>query len=159
MVRYDSYMITFAEVPDEVSLSFAISGCKNNCKGCHSPHLRKNIGKNFCDNWYDLIKQNKEKITCLLLLGGDREENTDELKEILSYAKKQNLKTCLYSGDDKMNSTVKEILPLLDYVKIGSYKEHLGGLVSTTTNQKMFKVNNKQQLEDITNRFWKKGAR
>ena len=44
-----------------------------------------------------------------------------------------------------MNSTVKEILPLLDYVKIGSYKEHLGGLVSTTTNQKMFKVNNKQQ--------------
>jgi anaerobic ribonucleoside-triphosphate reductase activating protein len=58
-----------------------------------------------------------------------------------------------------MNSTVKEILPLLDYIKIGSYREQLGGLVSTTTNQKMFKVNNKQQLEDITNRFWKKGVR
>ena len=159
MIRYDSYMITFAEVPDEVSLSFAISGCKNNCKGCHSPHLRSNIGKDFSKSGYELIEQNKEKITCLLLLGGDRTENVDELKKILSYAKEQNLKTCLYSGDDNMNSTVREILPLLDYVKIGSYKEKLWGLASTTTNQKMFKVNNSQQLTDITKRFWIKGAK
>ena len=49
-----------------------------------------------------------------------------------------------------MNSTVKQILPLLDYVKIGSYKEHLGGLVSTNTNQKMLKVNNKQHFKNQT---------
>ena len=43
---------------------------------------------------------------------------------------------------------------LFDYVKIGGYREELGGLNSRTTNQKLFRVTN-GTTEDITARFWK----
>lgn len=50
-----------------------------------------------------------------------------------------NLKTCLYSGFDIVEPFVA-FLPMLDYLKLGHYDEHLGGLDSPTTNQRFFRI-------------------
>ena len=50
-----------------------------------------------------------------------------------------NLKTCLYSGFDIVEPFVA-LLPMLDYLKLGHYDEHLGGLDSPTTNQRFFRI-------------------
>lgn len=46
MTKYVDYDIVFQEVPGEVSLALNISNCPFKCEGCHSPHLRENIGRN-----------------------------------------------------------------------------------------------------------------
>lgn len=50
-----------------------------------------------------------------------------------------NLQTCLYSGFDIVEPFVA-LLPMLDYLKLGHYDEHLGGLDSPTTNQRFFRI-------------------
>ena len=35
-LNYTTEQITFQEVPNEISLSFLITGCPLKCKGCHS---------------------------------------------------------------------------------------------------------------------------
>ena len=50
-----------------------------------------------------------------------------------------NLKTCLYSGFDIIEPFAA-LLPLLDYLKLGPYDERLGGLDSPTTNQRFFRI-------------------
>ena len=57
----------------------------------------------------------------------------------------------MYSGDDNIDIN---LFYNLDYYKIGSYKEELGPLNKKTTNQKLYRIINKQP-EDITYRFWK----
>lgn len=44
MLKYVSYDIVFQEIPDEVTLAINLSRCPNRCPGCHSPHLRDDIG-------------------------------------------------------------------------------------------------------------------
>jgi hypothetical protein len=64
----------------------------------------------------------------------------------------------MYAGADSIFQIKNEVVGLLDYIKIGSYKEDLGGLDNPTTNQKMYKVNksnNYYMLEDITHKFWR----
>ena len=40
----------------------------------------------------------------------------------------------------------REIIEKLDYIKVGSYKEELGGLNCPTTNQKFYNLNTNQQI-------------
>ena len=42
-------MITFSEVPDEISLCINISNCPIKCPDCHSKFLWENIGKEITD--------------------------------------------------------------------------------------------------------------
>ena len=44
MLKYVDTKVTFAEVPDEISLCINISNCPNHCEGCHSPYLAEDIG-------------------------------------------------------------------------------------------------------------------
>lgn len=64
------------------------------------------------------------------------------------------LKTCLYSGADS-TAFFQNIIPLLDYLKVGAYDERLGGLDSPTTNQRFYQVEN-GLLEDRTQLFRRK---
>ena len=43
-MKYTEAIVTFQEVPGEVSLTLSISGCPLRCMYCHSPHLREDIG-------------------------------------------------------------------------------------------------------------------
>ena len=60
MIKYLNTMVTFAEIPVEVTLSINITNCQNKCPGCHSPELRENIGTELTkDELNNLINKNK----------------------------------------------------------------------------------------------------
>ena len=63
--------------------------------------------------------------------------NVNRLIKILGIAKSFNLKTAMYTGLDVLEP---ELVNLLDYYKLGKYDKQLGGLSSTTTNQRLYKV-------------------
>ena len=147
-----SEMICFQEIPDEISLSFAISNCPHRCEGCHSPELRTDCGREVAEILAPTINKYKKAITCVLFLGGDDDKQIGELLGALTYCKMLGLKTALYSGQDNFAANC-QLAYLLDYYKVGSYKKDLGALSSPTTNQRLYKKNN-GRWEDITYRFW-----
>ena len=69
MMKYYNMEMVFQEIPDEISLAINITNCPNLCEGCHSPHLREDIGDELT---IDAISENmNEHITCILFMGGD----------------------------------------------------------------------------------------
>jgi anaerobic ribonucleoside-triphosphate reductase activating protein len=133
-MRYVSQQITFQEIPDEISLSFLISGCPLRCKGCHSADSwNKAAGQSLTQNKLaDFILKYQKVITCVLFLGG--EWHSEELIDLLKYCKRQNLKTALYTG---LEDVAQNIKAELTFLKTGSWKPELGGLQSAHTNQKL----------------------
>lgn len=153
-LKYLGYSIVFQEVPNEISLAINISGCPYKCKGCHSSYLWEYKGNYISEDLDFIIKQNLDFITCVCFFGGD--QNIVELYDLLKHIKsKYELKTCLYSGQDLL-SNLNKLFDVLDFIKIGSYKENLGGLKSITTNQRMYMICQDQSLKDITFKFQQK---
>lgn len=67
MLKYLNTQVTFAEVPDEITLCINITGCKNGCKNCHSSYLAQDIGKPLNkSSLSELIEGNKECPVCPL---------------------------------------------------------------------------------------------
>lgn len=147
-----SEMICFQEIPDEISLSFSISNCPNNCEGCHSPHLRTDCGRDVFWLLPQLLRKYRDIISCVLFMGGNDPKQINALKIALYYCKTKGLKTALYSGYDDFPQD-KQLLQQLDYIKIGSYKKDCGGLKYPTTNQKLYKKDD-GEWKDITFKFW-----
>ena len=117
-LKYLGYGITLQEVPNEISLFINISGCPHKCEGCHSDYLWEYEGKYIGDDLLKILSEYYGLITCVCFMGG--EQNIYELYDYLFYIKSLRLKTCLYSGCDSIDD-VKEIIPYLDYLKIGKY--------------------------------------
>ena len=46
-MKYVDTLVSFSEIPDEITLCINISQCPNNCKGCHSPWLREDVGEDL----------------------------------------------------------------------------------------------------------------
>lgn len=136
-MRYLSHQITFQEVPDEISLSFLITGCSLKCPGCHSPDSwNPNHGTLLTENSLtELITKYRSAITCVLFMGG--EWHHDELRNFLKICRSLKLKTCLYTGLEDVGDELKLELTFL---KTGSWKKHLGGLASPATNQKLIEL-------------------
>ncbi len=124
--------IVFQEVPNEISLCFSITGCKVGCKGCHSTELwQEDYGLELTNiNFSSWIKKYKGLISCVVFFGGEWQE--EALIEKLITAKKQGLKTCLYSGQKHINLNISQHL---DFLKTGEWRAELGGLESPITNQ------------------------
>ena len=154
MIRFvkEYTQVVFAEIPDEISLTFSLSNCQNRCKGCHSGELRKNIGDELTfDVMCDLIDKNKG-ISCILIMGeGNDQEKLIELCRLIK-RKYNTLKMAIYSG---RNEVEDEYYKLFDYVKIGAYIEEKGALNKETTNQRLYEIKN-GEINDITYKFWKK---
>lgn len=144
--------ICFQEIPDEISLGLFISNCPNRCPNCHSPYLREDCGQDVFYRLPTIVREYYDQISCILFMGGDDPKQIEELIVALGYCKSKNLKTALYSGFDNLNND-ERLLSLLDYYKIGSYKEECGGLNKTTTNQRLYKKEN-GEWKDITYKFW-----
>lgn len=150
MLKYLNTQVTFAEVPDEITLCINITGCKIGCKNCHSSYLAQDIGKPLTMvPLFNLIESN-EGISCVSFMGGDSEPGK---VNGLAWAvkKKYNLKTAWYSGRQELSSDID--LCNFDYIKLGPYKEECGPLNSKTTNQRFYKVVD-NSLVDITETFW-----
>jgi len=138
MLYYSYPQVVLQEVPDEISLALSISGCKLNCKGCHSKETREStFGTPLSlSELQRLIDKNKH-ISCVLFYGGEWE--VEELVSLITMVKDNRLKVCLYTGLD-FEEVDNRIVVLLDYIKVGRYIEELGGLSSPTTNQKFVKL-------------------
>lgn len=150
-LKYNGYSVVMQEVPDEISLAINITNCPYKCPDCHSKFLWEDNGELLLDNLEGLINIYKEYITCVCFMGGD--QNGGELIAALKLCRRNNLKTCLYTGSDIINF---ELLEYLDYYKIGRFIKDRGGLKSKSTNQRMYLVDHsvdKPQLTDITNKF------
>lgn len=153
-LKYLGYTITFQEVPDEVALTINISGCPHRCEGCHSQYLWLYEGDYISDDLVGLIEKYKGLITCVCFMGGD--QNQKELTDLLIKVRQYGLKTALYTGVNFLTDLHIRVLGNLDYCKIGSYSQHLGGLNSQNTNQKMLMWDWQQGTwHDITYKFWK----
>lgn len=143
-LKYNGYSIVMQEVPNEVSLAINISGCPHKCEGCHSKYLWEYDGEYLIDDIEKLLNQYSGLITCVCFMGGD--QNQDDLLYCINMANTKGLKTCLYSGVDDINMINKEIIEVLDYIKIGRYIEKYGGLDKNTTNQKFFDLKNNKEV-------------
>lgn len=68
-------------------------------------------------------------------------QNLARLREALQIVRCHGLKTCLYSGRENIEA-FRDLLPLLDYLKLGEYRPDRGGLDSPNTNQRFYRVVN-----------------
>ena len=162
MLKYVNTMVTFSEVPDEISLCIEISNCPCHCKNCHSPYLAEDIGKPLiykdthnnrtvinCNPLSELIEANNG-ITCVCLMGGD--SNPEYINILGRTIKCHKLKSAWYSGKQELSKDIN--LEFFDFIKLGPYIEELGPLNSKTTNQRFYKIEN-NKLIDITYKFQK----
>ena len=133
MLKYVNTDIVFQEFPNEVTLAINLSNCPCRCPGCHSTFLWKDVGD-------PLTAEAIEKM----------------LNQLAIYIKThhKNIKVGWYTGRTTLSPDIQ--LPHFDYIKVGPYIRHLGGLDSRRTNQRMYKVLENNQLHDITSLFWKK---
>lgn len=143
-LKYASYAVVMQEVPNEISLAINISDCPYRCKGCHSQYLWEYTGAYLTNNLEKLLNMYDGLITCVCFMGGD--QNESELLECLKIVKQRKLKTCLYTGKDFINNFRYDVINNLDFIKTGKYIEELGGLNCSTTNQRMYDLNNNKEI-------------
>jgi anaerobic ribonucleoside-triphosphate reductase activating protein len=116
------------------------------CKGCHSTHLQCSTGVQLTSDILETyLKKYGNFISCVLFYGGDWKE--EKLLNALKLVKSKGLKTALYTGAMEISENLK---PFLDYLKVGSYKEELGGLREKTTNQRFYYL---PENKDMTYKF------
>lgn len=162
MLKYVDTLVSFSEVPDEITLCISISNCPCHCKNCHSSYLAEDIGEPLiyeesynnktvltCNPLSKLIEANNG-ITCVCLMGGD--SNPEYINILGKVIKHHHLKSAWYSGRQELSNDID--LFNFDYIKLGPYKEEFGPLNSRTTNQRLYQIKNHKML-DITSRFWK----
>lgn len=148
MLKCYNYDIVCQEIPDEITLAVNISCCPNRCPGCHSPWLWEDAGEPMTEDMLsNLFDKYSSAITCFCFMGGDAEPS--EIERLSLWIKKQypQIKTAWYSGREEIPQTF--MLNSLDFIKIGPYIERLGGLRSENTNQRIYKVTKKGELEEI----------
>lgn len=157
MLKYYNTMVVFEEIPDKVSLAINITNCQNRCIGCHSPHLRANIGAELTKEEMDRLLKKNSGVNCVLFMGEGNDKTA--LLEIAKYTKEvHGIPIAIYSGRKDVED---EYYLLFDYVKVGPYVPEYGPLNNETTNQRLYRINhakseNDDGKEDITYLFWKK---
>lgn len=152
MLKYLNTQVTFAEVPDEITLCINITGCKNGCKNCHSSYLAQDIGTELTFNEIRKLIKKNSGISCVALMGGDAEPDKVNVLASFIINHYSSIKIAWYSGRQELSKDIE--LSNFDFIKLGPYKEEFGPLNSRTTNQRFYKVSD-GELIDITSKFWK----
>ena len=153
-MKYVDTLVSFSEIPDEITLCINISNCPNKCEGCHSSWLQENIGIEL-NNYelYDIINKNSGT-SCVCFMGGD--SDPEEINNLAIKIKSKNLKVGWYSGNSEISDKIN--IKNFDYIKIGPYLKDKGPLSDKNTNQKMYEIihfTGMNSLKDITYKFWK----
>ena len=157
MLKYTDAQVTFAEVPDEITLCINISNCPCHCKGCHSAYLAEDIGALLSEAGLTLLIEASRGISCVAFMGGDA--NPEEINLYAAFIKGiyPGIKVAWYSGRQELSKDID--LMNFDYIKLGPYDEDKGPLNKRTTNQKFYKVfhfsTGRCELIDITHKFWR----
>lgn len=149
MIRYVPQLtdIVLEEIPGKITLAVEISSCQGNCKGCHSPFLREDIGDELTPEIADALIADNFGVNCFLLLGEGKDP--EALRSLARHLRSAhpNLSLALYSGRTKVED---ELFELFDYVKVGPYIPEHGPLNNPGTNQRLY-----LHREDITSVFWR----
>lgn len=137
-IKYTEAVVSFSEVPDEISLCINISNCPFKCPGCHSPYLQEDVGMLLTEAKLSELIATSPGITCVCFMGGDR--SPKRINHLLQFVKEEyDLKTAWYSGADKLSRYVS--FANLNYFKLGPFREDLGGLDKyPLTNQRMYQI-------------------
>lgn len=145
-MNYSDIEIVLQEVPGEISICFTITGCEIQCKGCHSTHLwKKENGKELSiEKYLEILKKYKGFASCVLFMGG--EWHLNELIQYLKTAKSMGFKTCLYTGESKVEN---KLASELTWLKTGGWVQNLGGLGAEFTNQKFIEVKTNKILNHL----------
>lgn len=161
MLKYVDTQVVFQEIPDEITLAINISNCPCNCKGCHSSYLAEDIGKQLDTNTIVGLVMANKGVTCVAFMGGDSDPAS--INQLAGYLRNEKLwnnvmdiKIAWYSGRSELSTEID--LVNFDYVKLGPYKEELGGLDNRETNQVLLQIDHscgKPTVMDITAKFWK----
>ncbi|MDR2893914.1 MAG: anaerobic ribonucleoside-triphosphate reductase activating protein, partial [Alistipes sp.] len=131
------------------------------CPGCHSPHLRDEIGERLDDALLTgLLARYGGAVSCVAFMGGDGDPA--EVNRLAAMVKAAGLKTAWYSGRAQIPPSIE--LRNFDFIKVGPYDPTRGGLDSPGTNQRFFRVEhvnrdknkNGAELVDATSLFLKK---
>lgn len=149
MLKCYSYDIVCQEIPDEITLAVNISCCPNRCPGCHSPWLWEDAGEEMTEEMLStLIGKYSAAITCLCFMGGDADPH--EIMRLSYFIKTEfpHIKTAWYSGREELPEGFD--IMVLDFIKLGPYKENLGGLKSPSTNQVLYKVSPDGTMQRIS---------
>lgn len=135
-LKFINPTIGFQELKNETSLIVAVTNCPNQCKSCHSPHLRSDFGQELTE-LNSVIDKYIKHITAICFLGHGNDAQQDQFTEILRGIRNSypELNLGLYSGSNIMEL---DFMEHLDYYKIGEYIEEFGGLESPITNQTMY---------------------
>ncbi len=158
MIKYLETLVTFAEIPDEITLCINITNCPCNCNGCHSSYLSKDIGEELNNDVLDKLISDNSGISCIAFMGGD--SSPKEINDLAKYVKdKYSISIAWYSGRQELSKDIN--LDNFDYIKLGPYIKELGPLTSKTTNQRLYQYGKlfsdytiDKCWRDITYKFW-----
>lgn len=151
MIKYYNFDIVFQEIPDETTLAVNLTQCPFTCEGCHSPHLRQDIGEPLTQEaLLSILERYRGEVSCICLMGGDA--HPLEVQEIAGWIRRElHLRSGWYSGVAQLAEGVDPLN--FDYIKIGPYMADKGGLKSPDTNQRLYRVESDGSMTDITYRF------
>ena len=137
--------VVFQECPNEVALCFSMFGCPLRCEGCHSEELWNEHGGEILseDLFKQYLMQYQGLISAVVFFGGEWQPH--HLQALLKIARQQQLKTCLYTG---LNKVSRHLRPYLDFAKVGPWTQALGGLEQAGSNQKFYSLKNGQLHTD-----------
>jgi len=142
--------VVLEEIPDRVSLAVDISNCRGNCVGCHSPFLKKDIGRELTPDVIDRLVRENFGVNCFLFLGEGRDPET--LLDLADHVRSLGLEAAVYSGREVVEDVFWDHF---DYIKVGPYRPECGPLNNPATNQRLYRVV-AGRPEDITDRFWRR---
>lgn len=148
MLRYSSYNIVFQEIPGEVTLAVNLSNCPNRCKGCHSPYLQQDIGEVLDEESLTfLLDKYGNSVTCVCFMGGDATpQDVERLSLFIREKSGKTTKTGWYSGRSTIPPNIS--FKNFDYIKLGPYIEKFGGLDSPHTNQRFYRIENGEPVDN-----------
>ena len=157
--------ITFTEIPDHITVFFEIGGCKMKCKGCHSPYLHTPIHKDLftpIEEMKAYAESLKAKGANAIVLMGGTYNCGVPIEKLVGAIKALStiLPVGIFSGlpCGAFAHMVLKDIEELQWLKIGDYKEALGGLDSPNTNQKFYARSPLGTWENHTHLFRKQGV-
>lgn len=149
-LQCDPPHVVFQECPGEVALCFSFYGCPLRCAGCHSEELWQANGGHplTLQTFNAYLDRYAGLITAVVFFGGEWQPLY--LKKLLQVAQQRNLITCLYSG---LNHVSRHLRPVLNFVKLGPWRQQQGGLSNPNSNQHFYALENGQLSQRLNHLF------
>ena len=165
--------ITFNELPDKMAYAIELGACKQHCVGCHSPELQEEDAP--LTSLLDILEEAQDAIdagaNAIVVMGGTNNKHiTEESLIALLQDLSDIAPTGLYSGsEDEERDKMIALEGHCVWLKTGPYIDTLGGLESTRTNQRFYRITTTYRLDaqdnlvdvrpcflDETHKFWKR---